>query len=55
MRIKETFIVWSEDYPTHVKLHEAHGSMGTVKYFIEYEGKLRQIGHDIARELLKNY
>jgi len=53
MKIKETFIVWSERHTQLVKLHKTSSEDGAgIKWFIEAQFNIYQIFFDEALELL---
>jgi hypothetical protein len=53
MKIKETFIVWSETHNQLVKLHKTSPEDGTgIKWFIEEKFNIYRISYDEALEFL---
>jgi hypothetical protein len=52
MKIKETFIVWSEKHNQLVKLHMTSNNDG-IKWFIEVHFNIYAISFDEATELTK--
>ena len=56
MKIKETYIVWSDRYNQLVKLHyTTYRAGGGLMYFIEVNLNMVQIMIDEAHELLERY
>jgi hypothetical protein len=56
MKIKETYIVWSERYTQLVKLHyTTYRDGGGLVYFIEVNLNMVRITIDEAHELLERY
>jgi Zn-dependent membrane protease YugP len=56
MKIKETFIVWSNNHNQYVKLHNALNMNGyKSEWFIENNNELYPIPLDTAMDLLKDH
>lgn len=54
MKIRETYIVWSERHNQYIKLHHTISQDG-IRYFIEWNLNITQITFDEAHELLERY